>query len=520
MWDDLDNKWITSSQAYGSYGNLISKTDPRGKVTQFYYDDATHAVPNRVVVDPQNGTGTQTATTVFDYYTGLVTSQTDANNNISTIDYTNHLLGTMDPFGRPGITLGPTVASQRHHVTTTYVDSARQVIQASDLNTENDKLLKTKTTSDMLGRVIKTEQTEDGTNYSISALKVYEQMGKITYSSNPTRGPGASTHGWTRAMSDNAGRIVEVATFAGDAQPSASPAPDIPGYSGRVSTTYDAEFTTVTDQAGKVRRSKVDALGRLVRVDEPTTGNALGTTSSPNQATNYTYSVLGNLLTVSQGTQTRSFTYDSLSRLRTALNPESGTVTYTYDDNGNLLTKTDSRVPAVTTTYAYDALNRATTRSYSDGTPTVTYAYDSGAVANGKGRLASVSSSVSSYSYGGYDARGQVLSGLQTIGARTYPVSSTYDLAGHVKSTTYPSGRIVNYSYDNAGRLSSFAGNLGDGTTRNYATGIVYDSNGAWTREQFGTTTPLYNKRYYNSRQQLYGMFVSTVNDDFNWNEV
>lgn len=98
-------------------------------------------------------------------------------------------------------------------------------------------------------------QNGTGTNYSISTLKVYEQMGKITYSSNATRGSGNSTNGWTRSTSDNAGRIVEVATFSGDAQPSASPANTITGWTGSVNMTYDAEFTTVTDQAGKIRRS-------------------------------------------------------------------------------------------------------------------------------------------------------------------------------------------------------------------------------------------------------------------------
>ncbi len=92
VWDDLDSKWITSSQTYGPYGNLETKTDPRGKVTQFFYDDSTHALPNRVVVDPQNGTGTQTSWTTFDYHTGLVTSQKDPNENTSSIDYSNHRL--------------------------------------------------------------------------------------------------------------------------------------------------------------------------------------------------------------------------------------------------------------------------------------------------------------------------------------------------------------------------------------------------------------------------------------------
>ena len=132
----------------------------------------------------------------------------------------------------------------------------------------------------------------------------------------------------------------------------------------------------------------------------------------------------------------------------------------------------------------------------------MTYTYDSTSITNGKGRLASVSSSVSSYSYGEYDAMGQVLSATQTMGSKNYPVSQTYDLAGHVKSITYPSTRAANYSYDAAGRLDSFTGNLGDATQRNYATGITYASNGGWKREQFGTTpTTLYNKRFYNNRQ-------------------
>jgi hypothetical protein len=101
VWVDLESKWITTSNTYGLYGNIATSTDGLGKVTQFFYDDATHALPNRVSVDPQNGTGTQTSTTAYDISTGVVTSQTDANGQVSTIDYTNQLLGTVDPFSRP-----------------------------------------------------------------------------------------------------------------------------------------------------------------------------------------------------------------------------------------------------------------------------------------------------------------------------------------------------------------------------------------------------------------------------------
>ncbi|HLG15505.1 MAG TPA: RHS repeat domain-containing protein [Blastocatellia bacterium] len=52
--------------------------------------------------------------------------------------------------------------------------------------------------------------------------------------------------------------------------------------------------------------------------------------------------------------------YDALSRLRQANNPESGIVSYAYDDNSNLFTKTDAR--NVVTTFAYDGLNRVMAR--------------------------------------------------------------------------------------------------------------------------------------------------------------
>ena len=72
----------------------------------------------------------------------------------------------------------------------------------------------------------------------------------------------------------------------------------------------------------------VDALGRLLRVDEPDANGNLGSTSSPVQKTEYEYDALGNLKKVTQGAQERTFTYDSLSRLRTAINPENGNTTF------------------------------------------------------------------------------------------------------------------------------------------------------------------------------------------------
>src|ERR1051325_2694966 len=96
----------------------------------------------------------------------------------------------------------------------------------------------------------------------------------------------------------------------------------------------------------------------------------------------------------------------------------------------------------------------------------------------------------------------------------TYQISSVYNLAGAVTSQTYPSGHTVSYSYDSAGRTNSFSGNLGDATTRTYATGITYDPSGGVRQEQFGTQIPLYHKKHYNRRGQLFDIRVSTVSGD------
>jgi YD repeat-containing protein len=531
-WVDLDSKWITTSITYGLYGNLATTTDGRGKITQFAFGDSTHALPTSITVDPQNSTGTQTASTTYDYDTGLVTSQTDVNGQVTTIDYTNQVVGTIDPFGRPGIVKAPQIniggTNHRRRMTTTYLDSTRQVVVASDFTAENDKLLKTRTTTDQLGRPVLSEQTEDGTNYTISSSNKYLDMGRVILTSTPKRSTAASTDGWTRVTKDNAGRVIELATFGGVSQPGWSGNAGV--FTGVVTTAYDANFTTVTDQSGKVRRSMVDAVGRLLRIDEPDTNGSLGSTTSPTQPTSYGYDVLGNLTTVTQGSQARTFTYDSLSRLRTAVNPESGTVTYQYDDNSNLTVKTDAR--SVSAHFEYDALNRITRRWYNGSnsvnsathnspalpagvgaTNEAKFYYDTQALPTGApsytrgsaiGRLVSVTyGSGSNGDYFAYDALGRPTLKIQQTGSVNYQSSAVYNLSGAATTLTYPSGHTVSHTYDQAARLTAVSGNLGDGSTRTYATGILYSPTGGLVKEQFGTTTPVYNKLFYNSRGQL-----------------
>ena len=208
-----------------------------------------------------------------------------------------------------------------------------------------------------------------------------------------------------------------------------------------LTTSYSGNTVTVTDQAGKKRKSVTDALGRLKEVYEDPTGL--------NYLTTYNYDALDNLTTVNQGTQTRTFVYDSLKRLRSATNPESGTITYDYDNNGNLLTKTDAR--SITLTYVYDALNRNTSVDYSNTTigspnvPDITRVYDG--ATNGKGRFwnsyaggnLSTGANVEHTAVDSYDALGRPLVQRQLVKLNstwgpTYQISRGYNRAGAVTS--------------------------------------------------------------------------------------
>ena len=334
-----------------------------------------------------------------------------------------------------------------------------------------------------------------------------------TTTSNPYRGTTKS--GWTRTKLDNLGRVVEVGHLSGATRPSASATPTW----GTTTTAYDTEYTTVTDPAGKTRRSRLDGLGRLVRVDEPTgSPGALGTTGSPNQATSYSYHALDNLTGVTQGSQRRTFVYDSLSRLTSASNPENRpsptgvSFTYTYDNNGNLTRRTDAR--SVVTAYTYDRLDRLTRRSYSySGSDTavslettrVDYAYDR-CGSYSRGRLCSVTAKkgatqVSRTAYNRYDALGRVLESTQTTGGSSYTMAYAYDRAGNLTSQRYPSDRVVDYVYDGAGRIAGAKTGIDDwyagGTGSN---AVDYEPHGGVRQLLLGNA--LWEQRRYNARLQ------------------
>jgi RHS repeat-associated protein len=126
------------------------------------------------------------------------------------------------------------------------------------------------------------------------------------------------------------------------------------GGGGTVTYTYPQNDVLVTispaptGENTKSRQLEYDALGRLTSVCEITGATGSGACGQTNAQTGfwtkYTYDALGDLLTVTQnaqatsGQQTRSYTYDAMSRLTSETNPESGTKNYVYDSDSTMCT--------------------------------------------------------------------------------------------------------------------------------------------------------------------------------------
>ena len=511
----LTNGTVTGSTArytqYDVAGNVVKEIDPRGYATTFTFTD-TFGGPNgdaRInsaplelssVAQISYGFPTlitnalnHTTYTQFDYYTGQPVDLENPNGVTDSAAFD-------DPLDRQtqlirAANQSTSVKSQRIF---SYNDSSRIVTSTSDLSSFADSNpLKTQTVYDSLGRKIENREYEGGSNYIVTQIQ-YDALGRAHKNSNPFRPWQGESAVWTTTAFDALGRVISVTT------------PD----NAVASTSYSGNSTTTTDPAGKARKSVADALGRVTSVFEDPNGL--------NYQTSYGYDGLDNLTTVTQGVQTRSFVYDSLKRLTSTTSPESGTTTYQYDANGNMTQKTDAR--GVSSTYVYDALNRNTSIDYSDATPDVFKQYDQ--AVKGVGRINQTWQSgtkTSATNIDSYDALGRPLIMRQRyetsgVWSASYQTTRTYNQAGGVTSQTYPSGRTVTYSYDAAGRASGFTGNLGDGTNRNYATNLSYSSFGEISREDFGTTTPLYHKSLYNIRGQLFDTRLSSVNDLWDWN--
>jgi RHS repeat-associated protein len=343
-------------------------------------------------------------------------------------------------------------------------------------------------TLDGLGRIQVTQvkQSPSSSNYD-SIETDYDSLGRPrrvtlpyskgagqTNSSGPAKNTSYDALGRPTQITDSGGGSTTVSYTQNDALRTVGPAP--------------------TGENAKRRQLEYDALGRLSSVCELTAGTTLspGGNCGQNAAqtgywTKYSYDAVGNLTSITQNaqsstTQTRSYSYDGLARLTTETNPESGTTNYTYDtdstcgtSNGDLVKRVDAVGNA--TCYAYDALHRVTSVSYSGpyatNTPQKHFTYDSATInvngtnvtmANTKGRLAEAYSCFSPCTTKitdigfSYSARGETTDVYESTShsGGYYHVSASYWASGTLNQLSNLTGlSTLTYGADGEGRINT-----------------------------------------------------------------
>jgi RHS repeat-associated protein len=256
--------------------------------------------------------------------------------------------------------------------------------------------------------------------------------------------------------------------------------------------------------------------------------NAAPTLQSPT-ATFYKYDAAGHVTQVVQGLQTRTFAYDGLGRPTSVTTPEAGAETRSYTtssgglcsgDPVNVCQKSDAR--GVVTNYFYDALNRLVGKSYtipsgsnvsampnvcttSTGqSANVCYTYDQGgASAYSLGRRTQMLDPSGSESYA-YDAAGRLKQLTKIIGTTSYMFGYQYNAGNEVTQITYPSGRVLQQSYNAVGQVCEVAtSTTGCGTSSSpFSTAYAYDASANITGLKFGNgVTATYS--YSLNREQL-----------------
>jgi RHS repeat-associated protein len=424
----------TSTYTFNSDNDMLTATDPLGRVTTYGYDTqgrvtsvslpgggsttTTYAAAGPLTVT-EAVTSTENRTIAITYTTsGQVSTTTDPRNKVTTFAYdttTGDLLSVTDPLS---------------HATTFGYDTLGRRTNVTDALSHS-----TTTTYDARGRVTRVTQ-HDATHSDFA----YDKSGRRTSVTDPL---GRIT----RYVYDDYGHLTAVV----------DPVAQTTAYA------YDlmSRLVSLTDAKGQKTTFEYDESGRTKKVIYPggafesftydNLGRLATKTDRKTVVTTYTYDVLGRLTgkTYSDGTTPPvTYTYDTAGRLQTAANG-TDTLTWSYDLAGQPLSEQSSK-NASTVAYTYDAAGNRLTLGL-DGTLFVSYAYDDAS------RLTSITRGTNVFGFG-------------------------YDVVNRRTSMTYPNGVNTAYTYDNLNRLLRLKADKGATAITDFQ--YVYDAAGNRTKKQ------------------------------------
>ena len=400
----------TTTNVYDSSNNLIQIVDPLGKVTQFTYD----AKGNRTSITDANGNTTNYTYNALNQLTnetnalGSATNYsydangnrltvTDANGNTTSNTYdalnrvvkTNYPNGTFESFSYDAEGKLINSTDRNGNIITLAYDSLHRMTVKSYPDSSTVNL-----SYDINGNIL------TAVNSDVSYTFTYDTLNRVTQVTNGTLGKNVSYSylccGLKGSMTDPEGGVT---TYAYDALKRLISLTNPQGET--TNFTYDSLSRTVRKDLanGNYTNYSYDSASRLLYLINKTS------TDSVISSYNYTYDNTSNRTSMTTATGTHNYSYDKIYELLQATRPSTSTETftydpvynrlssanysnwiynnnnqlisfngtnYTYDANGNTLSKIDT---SGVTTYQYDYENKLTRIDYPDGTYSE-YGYD------------------------------------------------------------------------------------------------------------------------------------------------
>ena len=402
--------WLCTDYTYDSYGNVLRLKNPDG-----YYANSTYSSTySSAYLTKQNSTISRSpykfavTTWTWNSSLGLQASVTDPRGYTTSYKYDN--IGRLKLVSYGGTSYTRSYA----------YDDTNNIMTVTD---ENGHV--TKQYFDGLARQTKIERWNASSVYSSE-----------TY-----------TYNWVDAVATKTTAAGNIYTYSYD---------------------WNGQLTKLTNPDTTYETTSYDYVNNLKTVADENGhqtvytynwNNWLTSVKQYNSSTNYyqttySYDLSGNLLSVTDAKspgQVTGYQYDNLNRLNKTTFPDTKTETRTYDSVGNLLTRMTAN--GSTISYSYDGLNRLTKVTYPGSGGTVTYTYD----ADGN-RLSMLSPSANDYYSYSNDALDRMTNQTEYINGVKYQTLYTYDGVGDILSLTYPDSYALTMTYDGVNRLKKVGG--------------------------------------------------------------
>ncbi len=227
--------------------------------------------------------------------------------------------------------------------------------------------------------------------------------------------------------------------------------------------------TTVTNGASQASSKTMDASGKEVKTID--NGGQL----------DFTYDSWGNQKDVKFGaTSLVVNTYDSYGRQITLTDKNAGTITYQYNTLGKLTQQKDAKNN--THTFVYDAFGRLLTKTGPAGTTTYTYYSVAGKVNDNITSITGFAGDVKTYQY---DNLQRLISEITNVSGQSFTKTLQYNAYGNLIKTTYPSGVIINDTYDK-NNILTLTSMTNAGVTQTLFTATAMNSRGVYTGYSYG----------------------------------